>query len=93
MGPSVVVGPRNITFTQCLCKLVTVALLNLTSRPLLITTELSTCVALGSNFTRVPVTTDPFDLEELIRLICLLLVTFTYILCMTGPALTVTPSL
>lgn len=91
IGPNVVDGPRNITFMHCLCRLVVVVLDVLTIRALFNLMSFAIRVAVGSRFTTVWVTTDPLELDELIKLICLLLVTLKLILLMTGPLPTVTP--
>lgn len=93
IGPSEVVGPRNIVFIHWLCRLVSVCLEVLTTLALFTLTDLPAIVARGSNFSTVPVTTDPLEFEELTKLICLLLVTATLVLEMTGPLLTATPNL
>lgn len=93
IGPSEVVGPRNIVFIHWLCRLVSIRLGVLTTLALSTLTDLLVVVANGSSFSTVPETTDPLELEELTRLICLLLVTVKLILEITNSLLIVTPRL
>lgn len=91
IGPNVVEGPRNITFIQWLCRLVTVRLDVLMTLALFTLTSLEIRVESGNKFTTDPVTTDPLELDELTKFMCLLLVTPTLILRITGTLPTMTP--